>query len=259
MFMVSETMKTLRTRLQSGVCTGIFSKTLDSAFVEAAGRAGLDFIILDTEHGPASWKTIHDHVRAARMTSMAPLVRVRGLDAHAIGAALDSGAEGVQVPNITTADQAAEAVAAARFHPQGRRGVCRFVRAAHYGETEKAAYFEAANTALVVLQVEGTEGVDNIDDILAVPGFDVLFVGPYDLSQSAGRPGEVEAPEVRTLIDRIAAASAAAGKTLGIFCDTPEALTRYRAMGVSYLSYSVDVSLFREALATLVENGHGKA
>ncbi len=252
-------MTPLRTRLQSGVCTGIFSKTLDSAFVEAAGRAGLDFIILDTEHGPASWETIHNHVRAARMTAMAPLVRVRGLDAHAIGAALDSGAEGVQVPNITTAAQAAEAVAAARFHPMGQRGVCRFVRAAQFGETDKAAYFEAANEALVVLQVEGVEGVENIDAILAVPGFDVLFVGPYDLSQSAGRPGEVEAPEVRALIDRIAAAAAAAGKTLGIFCDTTAALARYRAMGVPYLSYSVDVSLFREALAGILERGNGKA
>ena len=244
-------MTSLRTRLQSGVCIGIFSKTLDSGFVEAAGRAGLDFIILDTEHGPASWETIHNHVRAARMTAMAPLVRVRGLDAHAIGAALDSGAAGVQVPNITTAAQAAEAVAAARFHPMGQRGVCRFVRAAGFGETDKAAYFEDANAALLVLQVEGLEGVENIDSILAVPGFDVLFVGPYDLSQSAGRPGEVEAPEVRALIDRIAAAAAAAGKTLGIFCDNPPALARYRTMGVPYLSYSVDISLFREALAAL--------
>jgi 4-hydroxy-2-oxoheptanedioate aldolase len=246
-------MTSLRTRMQSGICTGIFSKTLDSAFIEAAGHAGLDFIILDTEHGLASWETIHNHVRAASLTAMAPLVRVRGLDPHAIGAALDSGAEGVQVPNITSAEQAAAAVAAARFHPMGQRGVCRFVRASHYGEIDKVAYFEAANDALLVLQVEGLEGVGNIDSILAVPGFDVLFVGPYDLSQSAGRPGEVDSPEVRVLIDRIAAATASAGKTLGIFCDTPATLDRYRAMGVPYLSYSVDVSLFREALRTLLE------
>jgi 4-hydroxy-2-oxoheptanedioate aldolase len=252
-------MTPLRTRLQSRVCTGIFSKTLDSAFVEAAGHAGLDFIILDTEHGPASWETIHNHVRAARMTEMAPLVRVRGLDSHAIGVALDSGAEGVQVPNITTAEQAAEAVAAARFYPAGQRGVCRFVRAAQFGQTDKTAYFATENQKLLVLQVEGLEGVENIDDILAVPGFDVLFVGPYDLSQSAGRPGEVEAAEVLALIDRIASAARSAGKMLGIFCDTPAALARYRGMGVPYLSYSVDISLFRDALNTLLEPSNDKA
>ena len=76
-------------------------------------------------------------------------------------------------------------------------------------------------------------------------------MGPYDLSQSAGRPGEVDSIEVRALIDRISSAERTAGKTLGIFCDTPEALKRYRSIGVSYLSYSVDVSLFREALEAL--------
>ncbi len=243
----------LKSKMQNNVAVGIFSKTTDSAFVEAAGHAGLDFIILDTEHGPATWETIHSHVRAAHLTEMAPIVRVSGLNAHAIGAALDSGADGVQVPNITTAEQAIAAVKAARFHPHGARGVCRFVRAANYGSTDKAEYFDTENKKLLVLQVEGVEGVNNIESILAVPNFDVLFIGPYDLSQSVGRPGEVEAPEVLALIERIATKSKVAGKMLGIFCDTPEALERYKSMGVGYLSYSVDVSLFRENLGSLLE------
>lgn len=243
----------LKSKMQNNVAVGIFSKTTDSAFVEAAGHAGLDFIILDTEHGPATWETIHSHVRAAGLTDMAPIVRVSGLNAHAIGAALDSGADGVQVPNITTAKQAMEAVKAARFHPHGARGVCRFVRAANYGSTDKTEYFDAENQNLLILQVEGVEGVDNIESILSVSGFDVLFIGPYDLSQSVGQPGEVEASEVLALIARIATKSKAAGKMLGIFCDTPEALECYKCMGVHYLSYSVDISLFREKLGSLLE------
>lgn len=249
-------MKDFRSRLDETVCIGIFSKTTDSAFVESAGHAGLDFIILDTEHGPASWETIHHHARAAAASGVAAIVRVCGVDAHAIGAALDSGAAGVQVPNITNAAQAAEAVAAARFHPMGQRGVCRFVRAAHFGEAEKADYFAAENEKLLVLQVEGIEGVKNIDEILSVPGFDVCFVGPYDLSQSAGRPGDVEASEVKDLIDCIADAANAAGKTLGIFTDTSGALDRYRAMNVRYIAHSVDVSLFRDALTELLQGVH---
>jgi 4-hydroxy-2-oxoheptanedioate aldolase len=243
----------LKEKLRERSCIGIFSKTTDSAFVEAAGYSGLDFIILDTEHGPANWETVHHHVRAAALTPMASIVRVAGVNSHLIGMALDTGADGVQVPNIANPTQASQAVQAARFHPQGERGVCRFVRAAGFGGADKSAYFKASNEVLLVLQVEGVEGVENIDDILAVPGFDVLFVGPYDLSQSIGRPGEVESPEVLSLIQHIATATAAAGKTLGIFCDTPTTFAHYRATGVPYLSYSVDLSVFREAVSAIIK------
>ena len=94
---------------------GVFSKTTDSAFVEAAGIAGLDFIILDMEHGPATLETMHHHVRAAKMTKMLSIIRVKGVDVHAIGSALDTGADGVQVPNISTAAQAVEAIKAVLY------------------------------------------------------------------------------------------------------------------------------------------------
>lgn len=238
-------------KMKEGVATGIFSKTLDSAFVEAAGLAGLDFIILDTEHGPASLETLHNHVRAARLTAMHPVVRVKGIEAHAIGSALDAGAAGVQVPNINSAEQAREAVQAARFHPVGSRGVCRFVRAADFGDQDKASYFQEANQAVVILQVEGLEGVSNLDAILDVPGFDVLFVGPYDLSQSVGKPGEVDAPEVVTLMREIAGKAKAKDVLLGAFCDTPENAKLLRDEGFSYIAYSVDVNIFLEAIKNL--------
>jgi len=246
-------MTSLRTKLTSGQsCTGIFSKALDSAIVEAAGLAGLDFIILDTEHGPVSLEKLHDHVRAARLTPMASVIRVKGVDAHAIGSALDTGADGVQIPNVSTARQAEEAVQAARFHPFGRRGVCRFVRAASFGAQEKVSYFSDANEKVVILQVEGVEGVKNLPEILAVQGFDVLFIGPYDLSQSIGLPGEVDSPQVRALINEISSAAKAANKTLGIFCDTPDALRNYRRNEIPYIAYSVDMSIFRDAVSKLI-------
>lgn len=238
-------------KMKESVATGIFSKTLDSGFVEAAGLAGLDFIILDTEHGPASLETLHNHVRAARLTAMHPIVRVKGIEAHAIGSALDTGAAGVQVPNINSAEQAREAVQAARFHPVGSRGVCRFVRAANFGDQDKASYFQESNQAVVILQVEGLEGVSNLDAILDVPGFDVLFVGPYDLSQSVGKPGEVDAPEVVALMREIAEKAKAKGVLLGAFCDTPENAKLLRGEGFSYIAYSVDVNIFIEAIKNL--------
>lgn len=244
-------MNALRKRLNAGTCFGVFSKTLDSSLIEASGYAGLDFIILDMEHGPADWQTVHNHIRAARLTAMAPIVRVKANNSNAISSALDAGAEGVQVPNIVSAEQAAEAVSAAKFHPLGRRGLCRFVRAANYGDLPKERYFRDANEALLILQVEGVDGVQNIESILDVPGFDVLFIGPYDLSQSVGCPGEIEAPEVLQMINIISSAALTANKALGIFCDTPEALDSYRRMGIPYISYSVDITLYKNSLLSL--------
>lgn len=233
--------------MQKRTAVGTFSKTTDSAFVEAAGLAGLDFIILDTEHGPANLETLHNHVRASRLTSMSAIIRIKGVDAHAIGSALDTGAAGIQVPNINTAQQAKIAVDAARFYQLGNRGVCRFVRAAHFGSQDKTEYFSKANTAVVILQVEGLEGVKNLDAILDVQGFDVLFIGPYDLSQSVGKPGEVNAPEVLTLMSEIAQKAQSKGVILGAFCDTPENAQLLKEQGFQYLAYSVDVNIYLNA------------
>ncbi|UCZ56942.1 hypothetical protein LGV61_01320 [Desulfurispirillum indicum] len=234
-------------KLRQNTCLGIFSKTTDSSMVEAAGFGGLDFIILDLEHGPISTETLVHHIRAARLTPMAPIVRVKGVDPHAIGAVLDSGAEGVQVPNINTPEQAEAAVKAARFYPSGCRGVCRFVRAAAYGSQKKQDYFQGANEKLVILQVEGMAGVRNLDAILDVPGFDVLFVGPYDLSQSVGKPGEVDSPAVLSLMAEIAAKARNKGILLGAFCDTQNNAELLKKQGFTYIAYSVDMNIYLEA------------
>lgn len=232
---------------------GIFSKTTDSNFVEAAGLAGLDFIILDREHGPVSWHRLHDHVRAAQRAGMKAVIRVARNDDHEIGASLDSGADGVQVPNVSGVEEAERAVRAARFQPDGMRGVCRFVRAARFGTMDKADYFRNANETMVVLQVEGLAGVRALDGILGVKGFDVLFVGPYDLSQSAGVPGEVSHPKVVELMESIAAKVRGSGKMLGTFADTPENARIYRSAGFEYLAYSVDVALFADKIKSIKE------
>ncbi|MDD2725033.1 MAG: aldolase/citrate lyase family protein [Methylovulum sp.] len=238
-------------KLRHSTCTGLFSKTTDSAFVEAAGIAGLDFIILDSEHGPASWETLHHHVRAASLTTMVPIIRVKGVDAHSIGSAFDTGAAGVQVPNISTAEEAGLAVKAARFHPDGNRGVCRFVRAAQFGEQEKSSYFKTANEKLLILQIEGLEGIRNLDAILDVKGFDVLFIGPYDLSQSVGKTGQVDAPEVIALMREIADKAKAKGVLLGAFSDSPARNVSLCNEGFSYIAYSVDIAIFATACAAI--------
>jgi 4-hydroxy-2-oxoheptanedioate aldolase len=230
---------------------GIFSKTTDSNIIEAAGYAGLDFIILDQEHGGATLPILNNHVRAARVSGMKSYIRVAANQPHLISSALDTGADGVQIPNISSYSEAKDAVKAARFFPIGMRGVCRFVPAAKYGMKEKNSYFTEANQKTLILQVEGREGVKALDEILTIDGFDVLFVGPYDLSQSAGRPGDINHPDVMELIRTIAQKTIKSGKTLGTFADNIPNAKHLQSMGFKMIAYSVDMSLFAEKIIDL--------
>ncbi|MDR1562806.1 MAG: aldolase [Dysgonamonadaceae bacterium] len=233
---------------------GPFMKTGDAAFVECAGYAGFDFCILDMEHGPADFFNLQNLIRGAEIAGILPVVRTFDSSETAIGKALDVGAKGVQVPQIQSAEQARAAVRAAKFFPAGERGVCRFVRAAGYSSIPRDVYFEQANEALVILQVEGKEALDSLDEILAVEGLDILFVGPYDLSQSLGVPGQVSHPAVVSAIKSITERAKSAGVVIGVFCDTYEAAALWKSAGIQYLSWSVDVGIFTEACKGIVDN-----
>lgn len=248
----NDIIKSFRVKLKERSCFGVFSKTTDSNIVEAAGYSGLDFIILDMEHGPATLEIVQNHVRASLVNNMIPIIRTKDVDAHSIGSALDTGALGVQVPNISNAGQAREAVNAARFYPEGMRGVCRFVKAANFGSMDKQLYFEQANQSILILQVEGVEGIKNLDEILSVEGFDVLFIGPYDLSQSIGKPGQVDSPEVLALMKQISEKCLKKDILLGAFSDS---LNRNRSLkneGFNYIAYSVDLNIYLEACQEIV-------
>ncbi len=247
-------LRRLKSKLSSGPVFGPFSKSTDPAFVEAAGYAGFDFIILDLEHGPSSTQNLQHLIRAAELCGLVPIVRVKPNWLNLIGEVLDLGALGVQIPQITDAEDARLVVSAARFGPDGERGVCRFVRAARYSTTERTLYFEQSNQALVVLQLEGSKALRNVDSILSATEIDVVFIGPYDLSQSLGRPGEVNHPEVIEAMAALVQACHNREVTVGTFVDTPSEAERWLKLGVRYLAYSVDVGIFAQACSSLVES-----
>jgi len=182
---------------------GPFMITSDPAYVEAAGYAGYDFVLLDMEHGPGTFENLQNLIRAANVAGVCPVVRVpRGMDIW-VDRALDVGAGALLVPQIDTADQARAVISAAKFAPVGSRGTNRFVRSACYGAKPGSEYFAQANETVVIIQAEGKKAVENLDEILDVPGLDVLFIGPYDLSSSLGHVGEVNHPEVIACIQGI--------------------------------------------------------
>jgi len=241
-----------KSKLAGGAVLGPFCKSGDPAFIEAAGYAGFDFVILDLEHGPNTYQTLQNLIRGALCGGALPVVRVPGIHEECIGKALDVGAAAVQIPQVATAAQAELAVRLAKFYPRGERGVCKYVRAAGYSSVPPAEYFKKANETLVILQLEGREAIENLDEITEVQGVDILFVGPYDLSQSLGVPGDVLNPKVTDKMKYIVDKAAAKGITTGTFVDNIENARVWRDAGVRYMSYLVDVGIFMEACKTAV-------
>ena len=245
---MNELIKKIRERLSLGECIyGPFMKTGDPMFVEAAGNAGFDFVILDMEHGPVSLESQQNNMRAAALTNVLPIIRVKDMAENTIGSVLDAGACGVQVPQVKNAVEAKSVVRSARFYPYGMRGLCRFVRAAQYSSTDKYEYVNSSKDLLVIIQLEGIDAIKNIDEILEIEGVDIIFIGPYDLSQSLGLPGRVDHPKVIEEIKKIVEKAKAKNKVIGTFVDDLVALNRWRDAGVQYLSYNVDIGIFTEA------------
>jgi len=241
-------MITLNTRLlNQAVLYGVFAKTNDPFFIEILGKSGFDFVILDSEHGPNSTREMYPLVLASWLTGLLPVVRVGTLSEKDIACALDLGVAGIQIPQLSTAEQARRAIEWSKFAPRGLRGVCRFVRAADFSLQPQAEYFESQNEVAVVGMVEGVVGIRNLDEILEVDGIDVLFIGPYDLSQTLGVIGEVEHPLVLKEVQAVVAKCRARGRTVGTFVDNTAMARRYKDLGVKYIAYSVDVGIFAAA------------
>lgn len=252
---MNKILEDFRNKLKNDECVyGVFMKTGDPMFVEAASLGGFDFVILDTEHGPVSIENQQNNIRAAEARGAVPIIRLKDSGENTIGKALDIGAYGIQVPQINSAADAEKIVKFAKFYPYGMRGVCRFVRAADYSAMDRYEYFENSKNILIILQLEGVKAIENLDEILEVEGVDILFIGPYDLSQSLGIPGQVNNPLVVEEMKKIVERARKKNKVIGAFVDTPEDLIMWRNLGVKYLSYSVDVGIFLDACKSLNES-----
>lgn len=239
-------------KIKNEAVFGVFSRTTDPAFIEITSYAGFDFVILDMEHGPNGLENIQNLIRAAQLTSIVPIVRVKE-DNHSLMAdVLDLGAAGIQVPHVRNVEDVLEIINMAKFSPQGMRGVCRFVRAADYSSVDRQQYFKYANDSLIIIQIEGKEGVENLDNIIKKGGFDILFVGPYDLSQSLGVPGQIEHPLVEKTINEIVRKCKEKNIIVGNFNDSLEMAKKWISLGVNYISYSVDSGIFFEACKKIV-------
>jgi len=257
-----------RTLNEGKVVFGPFMKFTDPAAVEIMGYAGFDFVIIDAEHGPISMETAQNMIRAAESVDITPIIRVGNNEEALILRALDIGAQGIEIPQINSkADavravkipqinskaDAVRAVKSVKYSPQGERGVCRYVRAAKYSSMDKFKYFESANKeTMIIAHIEGVEGINNLDEILSVPSIDVIFIGPYDLSQSLGIPGQVNHPLVTERMKEVVLKCKENKVSVGTFADDIKTAKSWISLGVQYMSFSVDVGIFYDISKTIV-------
>jgi 4-hydroxy-2-oxoheptanedioate aldolase len=194
---------------------GIFVSSLDPAATEVLGDAGFDFVMLDGEHGRLGRIEVEHHARAAEVNGTIPFVRVLENSPTLIQAMLDGGAQGVMVPHVDTADDARRAVEASLYSPVGQRGMCPACHAGRYTLKDWQVRWRQANENVVVIPIiESRKSVENIAEIVAVDGIDLVMFGPGDLSADMGIDLSTELHRLTEAWRRVLAATRAAGKRL---------------------------------------------
>ena len=240
-----------RKRLQSGeTLIGTMLNLPSAAVAEILAAAGFDWLFIDGEHGAIDSAELVSILQAVER-DIACIVRIPELGVGAIKRALDMGAAGILVPQVETAEQAAEAVRCARYAPEGGRGMG-LARAHRYGFGFSEYIANANREIAVVVQAEHVRAVENIDRIAAVEGLDAIFLGPYDLSASLGLPGEIDHPRVIEAIDEITRACQARGMPLGYFGLDARAVEPFIARGYTLICAGVDCVLLGQSAKRLV-------
>lgn len=218
----------------------------------------LDWVGIDTEHAPVGPERVESMVRAVEGHRATPIVRLPSVERAVDGEAkraLDAGAGGVIVPDVESRADAERTVAAAKFPPDGERGVAGTTRANGYGTNFEEYVASANEETLVVVQIESPAGVDAVDEILSVEGVDVAFVGENDLSSAMGYPGEKDHPDVAAATASVKAAADEHGVVPGIGGRTPENARERIAAGYRFFLLGADLTFaltgverFRDAI-----------
>ena len=230
-----------RARLRAGeTAVGSFVNLGSPLVTEIMGLAGFDWLVLDLEHGAGDEPRLLAQLQALKGSGAATIVRVEGIDLPRFMHALDVGADGVLVPRLRSADDARRCAEYCRYG--GARGVARYNRSWHWGLAARTLA-DADEEVVCVVQIETREALEAVDEIAAVDGVDVLFVGPADLAHSLGLHGPPDDPELLELAASVAEAADAHGKAAGVLVGTLDQLRAYRDVGFRFLGCNSDGGL----------------
>jgi 4-hydroxy-2-oxoheptanedioate aldolase len=223
--------------------------SLDSpASAELFGLAGLDWVVVDLEHGAATEASLLAHLYAIDAGGAAALVRPPSGERLRIGRALDLGAEGLVIPRLDTVAQVVEAVTFLRYPPTGQRGVALLTRGARLGTVNHAGVAALNDDTVGIVQIESPLALDAAEEIAATDGVDCLFVGPADLSHSLGIPGQFSNPTYQAALRKVVDACRAHGKAPGILLYDHASFQPHLDLGYTFVGIGADVSFVNEGL-----------
>ncbi|MEI8086226.1 MAG: aldolase/citrate lyase family protein [Paludibacter sp.] len=233
---------------------GVFVKCPHPEMIESIGISGFDFAVIDMEHTPLSPRDLYPLILAAERRSLSLVVRIpQKVDAY-FKWCRDLNISRIQVPHVETREDALYAIKHTYFSPDGERGLCRFVRAADFSDLPKDIYIKNANTSnKLILQIEGLIALNNLQQIVEVlPSGVSIFIGPYDLSQSLGKPGRIWDVSVVSEMENIVTYCQSKDVGVGTFTDTFDGIEFWLKKGLSYIEYASDLNIFIDSAKTLV-------
>ena len=246
----------IRQRLAAGSPIHCFKSNIPHSMIpELIGGAGMDCLWLDTEHFPSTTETMFSLVQACRLTDTDSVVRVPNGEFLLAAKMLDLGANAIMYPRCRDAAEVEELVRWTKFTPVGQRGGDTGVAAAGFGGESLADVMQhAADHTSLVVQIETPEALDNVDAIAAVPGIEILFLGPGDLSIALGVPCKPDQPELKDAMERIAAAAKKHGVAWGSASLGLGHAQQILDLGGQFVAFGSDSSLIRQQLGVIMES-----
>ena len=237
--------------LQSGQTTyGTFLGLGTPLAAEIAAISGLDWVLLDLEHGASSESDIGATVVAASAYGIPTIVRVESSERIRIGRALDAGAAGLMIPRIETVEQVEAVIRHMTYPPKGERGVATYNRSAAWGTDVSGIY--AGRESVCIIQIETLGALANVEKIAAIEGVDVLFVGPLDLSFALGVPQEFKNDKFLEATNRVILAAQAHGKVAVILAPDADAAQELSERGFKFVAVGSDSTILAKSIAQLV-------
>lgn len=240
----------LKKKLDDGeIVLGTWMVIPSPTLTDILSMSGLDFIIIDREHGPISFETAENMVRAAENASCTPLLRVSANTESEILRGLEIGSHGIVIPHVNTREEAEACISRVKYSPIGSRGVSAYTRSSGYyavGDKERTQL--ANDNTIVTVIIESNEGINNIDQIAALDNIDIIYIGTYDLSQSLGCIDDLKNPKLLKAIEDTVKVIRDNGKHAGVLAQSGEDVRQWVNMGIQFIPYHVDCGLIKSLI-----------
>jgi 4-hydroxy-2-oxoheptanedioate aldolase len=240
----------VKKRLNEGkVCFGTMLRISKAPHTIALCAAqGWDYVIMDTEHNDYDYQTLANSMLVAKYEQMDAYVRVPDKLYFQMAQMLDIGAEGLVLPQVETQDKAEHIIRSTKYSPVGQRGVSISNTVTRYRDYEVETYTQWANKQLMtIVMIESEKGVSNVDDIVSTQGVDAVMIGPSDMSQDMGIPGQIDHPKMQQAFDKIIESCDKHGVAPGIHVNKIEDVNNCIDKGMRFITYNYDINFLKEA------------